>query len=72
VQVEKDSVRILVDEADDSNDIVESDVKAALDRAIALRDSAQDQVDLNKANELIDRYNVKLRLTEIQRRKRRK
>lgn len=70
VQVEKDSVRILVDEADASNEIVESDVKAALDRALEMRDNAEDQVELNKALELVDRHTVRLKVAELRRRKR--
>jgi F-type H+-transporting ATPase subunit epsilon len=70
VQIEQDSIRILVDEADGDNEIVEDDVKAALERALELRDNAEDQVELNKALEMIDRQTVRLKVAELRRRKR--
>lgn len=71
IEVNPDAIRILVDEADHGEDIVEAESKAALDRALKMRDEAKDQVELDKAHQLIDRHQVRLRVAELHRRKRR-
>ena len=58
IEVHPDAIRILVDEADSGEDIVEAEVQEALERAKALRDEAKDQVELEKAMQLIDRHSV--------------
>jgi len=70
VKVSNDEVRILVDEADHSDDIVEEETKAALDRALELRKNAKSQVELEKAIELVDRHAVRLKVAGLRRRKR--
>lgn len=71
IEIKPDSIRVLVDEADQGDDIVEAESKAALDRALKLRDEAKDQVELEKAHQLIDRHTVRLRVAELSRRRRR-
>jgi len=71
IEINPESVRVLVDEADHGEDIIEAESKAALDRALKLRDEAKDQVELDKAHQLIDRHQVRLRVAELHRRKRR-
>ena len=71
IEVNPDSIRVLVDEADHGDDIIEAESQAALDRAVKLRDEAKDQVELDKAHQMIDRHMVRLRVAELQRRKRR-
>lgn len=71
VEVSQGLVRVLVDEADHGDDIVEAESKAALDRAIELRDSAQNQVELEKAHQLVDRHAVRLKVADLRRRHRR-
>ncbi|HEU5121571.1 MAG TPA: ATP synthase F1 subunit epsilon [Candidatus Saccharimonadales bacterium] len=68
VEVSQQNVRILVDEADHGEDIIEAESKAALDRAMELRDSAKDQVELEKAHQLVDRHAVRLKVAELRRR----
>jgi F-type H+-transporting ATPase subunit epsilon len=68
VEVMQDGIRILVDEADHGDDIIESESKAALDRAMAMRDNAKDQVELEKAHQLVDRHAVRLKVAELRRR----
>lgn len=65
------SVRILVDEAEHGEDIIEAETQAALDRAVQMRDEAQDQVELEKASQLIDRHAVRLKVADLHRRRRR-
>lgn len=71
IEINPSSIRVLVDEADYGEDIIEAESKAALNRALKLRDEAKDQIELDRAHQLIDRHTVRLRVAELQRRKRR-
>ena len=70
VEVSHSSIRILVDEADHGDDIIEAETKAALERALKLRDETDDQVEREKAHQLIDRHLVRLKVADLHRRKR--
>ncbi len=72
VQISGDHVKILVDEADHGEDIVESETKSALERAMKMRDEATDQIELEKAHQLVDRHAVRLKVADLHRRKRRR
>lgn len=71
IEVTTKNVRVLVDEADHGEDIIEAESQAALERAIKLRDSAKDQIELEKAHQLVDRHMVRLKVAELRRRHRR-
>ncbi len=71
VEIEDNVVRVLVDEADRGDDIIEAESQAALDRAVALRDGATNQMELEKATQLIDRHQVRLNVAGLRRRHRR-
>ena len=71
VKIDYSSVQILVDEADHGDDIIEAETQAALERAIAARDNADDQIEREKAKQLIDRHLVRLKVADLQRHKRR-
>ncbi len=71
VEVNADHIKILVDEADHGEDIIEAETKAALDRALKMRDTATDQVELEKAHQLVDRHMVRLKVADLHRRHRR-
>lgn len=70
VEISGDHVKVLVDEADQGGDIVESEAKAALERALKMRDNAKDQVELEKAHQLVDRHMVRLKVSDLHRRRR--
>ena len=70
VEIDQTGVRILVDEADHGDDILEAKTQAALERAIAARDNADDQIEREKAKQLIDRHMVRLKVADLQRRRR--
>lgn len=70
VEVSQTAVRVLVDEADHGDDIVEAESRAALARAIELRDNAKDQLELEKAHQLVDRHMVRLKVAELHRHRR--
>jgi F-type H+-transporting ATPase subunit epsilon len=71
IEINPQGIKVLVDEADSGEDIVEAETKAALERAIKMRDSAKDQVELEKAHQLVDRHAVRLKVAELHRRHRR-
>jgi|TARA_B100001245_G_scaffold190959_1_gene149135 F-type H+-transporting ATPase subunit epsilon len=71
IEVTPESIKVLVDSADSADDIVESETKAALDRALKMRESAKDQVELEKASQLVDRHAVRLKVADLRRRRRR-
>jgi len=64
-------VRILVDEADHGDDIIAAETEAALERALHMRDTAADQIDIEKSTQLIDRHAVRLKVADLNRRRRR-
>lgn len=70
IEINPDSIRVLVDEADHGEDILEAESQAALERAIKLRDEAKDQVELEKARQLVDRHMVRLQVADLHRRRR--
>jgi len=72
IEITTKAVRVLVDEADRGEDILEAESKAALERAIKLRDNAKDQVELEKAHQLVDRHMVRLKVAELHRHHRRR
>ena len=71
LEIDPKKIRVLVDEADHGDDIIEAESQAALERALKLRDEAKDQVELEKATQLIDRHQVRLQVADLHRRRRR-
>ncbi len=69
VEISYDFIRILVDEAEHSDEIIEAETKAALERAIKQRDETSDQVEREKAHQLVDRHMVRLKVAELRRRR---
>lgn len=71
LEVGKESVRVLVDEATHGDEINEAEAEKAHQAALELRKSAKDQVELDKAQTLIDRQAVRLQVAGLRRRHRR-
>ncbi|OYX41880.1 ATP synthase F1 subunit epsilon [Candidatus Saccharibacteria bacterium 32-49-12] len=71
IEVTPKSIRVLVDQADHGDDIVEAESHAALERALKLREETDDQIELEQARQLIDRQTVRLKVAELRRRHRR-
>ncbi len=71
IEIGGNHVRVLVDEAEHGEDIVEAESRAALERALELRDNATSQVELEKAHQLVDRHMVRLKVADLHRRHRR-
>jgi F-type H+-transporting ATPase subunit epsilon len=70
VEISGKAIRVLVDEADHGEDIIEAESQAALKRAIAMRDNAKDQIELEQAHQLVDRHMVRLKVADLHRRRR--
>jgi len=66
VEVTGDMVRVLVDEADD--DINEAEVEKARQQAETLLKNANNQVELEHAQSMIDRQAVRLQVAQLKRR----
>jgi F-type H+-transporting ATPase subunit epsilon len=71
IEVENNTLRILVDEADHADEISEAEVKAAMELAEKMKAEATDQHSLEKAQQLIDRQAVRLQVAGLKRRNRR-
>ena len=70
IEIGDNKVKVLVDEAEHGADIVEAESQAALERAMKMRDEATDQVELEKAHQLVDRHAVRLKGADLHRRRR--
>ncbi len=72
IEVEDNTLRVLVDEADRADDINEAEVQKALARAQKMKAEAKDQVSLEHAQQLVDRQAVRLQVAALRRRHRRR
>lgn len=70
LEVGRDTVRVLVDEATHGDEISEAEAEKAHQAAHEMRKNAKDQVELDKAQHLIDRHTVRLGVARIRRRHR--
>ena len=70
IEINQTAVRVLVDEADQGDDIIEAESQAALERAMKLKSEAKSQVDIDHAKQLIDRHTVRLQVAGLRRHKR--
>jgi F-type H+-transporting ATPase subunit epsilon len=68
IEVSNNTLRVLVDEADHTDDINESEAQKALERAQKLKAEAKDEVSLEHAQQLIDRQQVRLQVAGLKRR----
>ena len=66
------AIRILVDEADRAEDIVEQEAQEALAAAKKLKAEAKDELELERAEALVDRQAVRLKVAELRRGRRAK
>lgn len=67
LEVTKDGARVLVDEATHGSEINEAEAQKAHDAAVAMLKQAKDQVELDKAQALVDRQIVRLDVAKIRR-----
>lgn len=69
IEVVDNTLRVLVDEADHTDDLNEAEVQAALERAQKMKAEAKDQVSLEHAQSLVDRHSVRLQVAGLKRRR---
>jgi F-type H+-transporting ATPase subunit epsilon len=69
IEIIDNGVRVLVDEADQADEINEQEAKKAYQEAQDLRSKAKDQVTLARAQEMIDRHAIRLKVADVKRRK---
>lgn len=70
VEVLGNQVRVLVDEVETSDSVIEAEAEKALKHAQDLKSKAKDAVSLQEAQALIDRSQVRLQLASVKRHKR--
>lgn len=71
VEIAPDNIRILVDDAEAADEIMQAEAEAALKRAQEMRDRAGTPVELEEAHELIARHTVRLKVANLRRHHRR-
>ena len=71
LEVTPDHVRILTDEAEPADELVESEIQAAIAEAHRLIASAKDAPQLAHANRMLDRSSVRLGVARLKRHRRR-
>jgi F-type H+-transporting ATPase subunit epsilon len=70
IEVANNTLRVLVDEADNADDINTAEAARALERAKKMKAEAKDEISLEKAQQLIDRQSVRLQVAGLKRRNR--
>ena len=68
IEVENNTLRVIVDEADHAGDINEAEAQAAHERALKLKAEATDQVSLEHAQAQVDRSAVRLQVASLKHR----
>ncbi len=71
VEIDTTKLRILVDDADSPDEIVAAEAEKALELAKKQKAEAKDQVELDKAQAMIDRSAVRLKVAGLRRHKNR-
>ncbi len=67
IEILDNVVRVLVDEADSSDEINEAAVKKAYEEAVQLKEEAKDKVSLDHAQNLLDRTATQIKVAELKR-----
>lgn len=72
IEFSDNTLRVLVDEADAADELNESEIQKALERAHKMKAEAKDQVSLDHAQNLVDRQQVRLHVANLRRHHQRK
>jgi F-type H+-transporting ATPase subunit epsilon len=70
IEISHNTLRVLVDEADNGDEINEAEAQKALERAKKMKLEAKDQTSLENAQKLMDRQAVRLKVAELHRHRR--
>jgi F-type H+-transporting ATPase subunit epsilon len=71
IDIADNTLKVIVDEADSADNISEAEAQAAFERAQQMKAEANDEVSLEKAQQLVDRSSVRLQVAGLKRRKQR-
>lgn len=71
IEVTGQNIRVLVDDADKANEINLQEAQKAYERAQEMKKSAKTQVELDKAQSLVDLHATRLRVADLRRHRRR-
>jgi F-type H+-transporting ATPase subunit epsilon len=72
IDVTNNVLRVLVDEADNADEISEAEAEEAHNRALKMKAEAKDQVSLDHAQALVERTSSRLQVAGLKRRHQRK
>lgn len=70
IQVDGQTLRILVDEVETADDILEAEAQKAFELAKKMKSEAKNAVELEKAQAMMDRSAVRLKVVELRHRRR--
>jgi F-type H+-transporting ATPase subunit epsilon len=70
LEVENNTLRVLVDEADHEDELNEAEAQKAYELAQKMKTEAKDQVSLEHAQSLVDRHAVRLQVAGLKRNRR--
>lgn len=70
VEISADTVRVLVDELEHAEELYDEEVLEAYERAQQMKSEAKNSIDLEKAQALVDRQAVRLRVADLKRQRR--
>ncbi len=65
IEVADNTLRVLVDEADNAQEINEAEAQRAYELAVKMKSEAKDQVSLEHAQSLIDRQAIRLQVAQL-------
>lgn len=68
IEVADNTLRVLVDEADHADELNETEVQKALERARKMKSEAKDELSLEHAQTLVDRQTTRLQVAGLKRR----
>lgn len=68
IEVEDNTLRVIVDEADHADNINEAEAEEAHQRALKMKTEAKDQLSLEHAQQLVDRTATRLQVAGLKRR----
>lgn len=68
IEVSGNTLRVLVDEADNAEELNEAEIQKALERAKQMHAEAKDELSLEHAQQLVDRQAVRLQVAGLKRR----
>ena len=69
VEISDKTIRVLVDEADHSSEVLEAEVAEALQRAKQAEKASTDQISIDKARQQIQMAGARLKLAELKKRR---